>query len=264
MAFAERSWYEAPWESSFTASTPYQPPQRAANQPPALPPLNIEPTLNPDLAALENDYQRFRSLIGAKEVMRMASKGLPVFCAAPGARYVVTRQFCKEIFWLHSNYVVTFLYMFFYESFIFFQTIVHTLIKVFILTNCNYLLKHALQMISLSRKTLPYCCFLSLQSCGGTNWKQTGDILHVSQHESILQKWTRTVYRADDCTNTKRDHQVPVLHRTVSDLFVLKTTLYFDLSMKWISYFVISQIVICRYRQLFECEEQEFNANVSR
>lgn len=98
MAFAERSWYEAPWESSFTASTPYQPPQRAANQPPALPPINIEPTLNPDLAALENDYQRFRSLIGAKEVMRMASKGLPVFCAAPGARYVVTRQFCKEIF----------------------------------------------------------------------------------------------------------------------------------------------------------------------
>ena len=86
MAFAERSWHEAPWESTFTASTPYQPPQRLPNQPPPPPPADVTPTLNPDLAAQEEDFQRFRSLIGAKEVMRMASKGLPVFCSAPGTK----------------------------------------------------------------------------------------------------------------------------------------------------------------------------------
>ena len=40
MAFAERSWHEAPWESTFTASTPYQPPQRLPNQQ-LQPPTNL-------------------------------------------------------------------------------------------------------------------------------------------------------------------------------------------------------------------------------
>ncbi|XP_062576148.1 putative beta-hexosaminidase [Saccostrea cucullata] len=85
-SFAERSWHEAPWEASFTAATPYQPPQ-AQNQA-MVPPLDVSPTLNPDFTGLEEDYQRFRSIIGAKEVMRVASKGIPVFCSAPGARVV--------------------------------------------------------------------------------------------------------------------------------------------------------------------------------
>lgn len=69
IAFAERAWHKAPWESTYQ------------------PRINLRRGFpRPDLEAQEKDLVELLSVIGHKEFDRLADHGIQPFIPPPGAR----------------------------------------------------------------------------------------------------------------------------------------------------------------------------------
>jgi hexosaminidase len=73
IAFAERAWHRAPWESSYKVRT------------------NVNEDFPvPDFAARDADWSRVASMIGHRELKRLEAYGVNPRIPPPGARYCVT------------------------------------------------------------------------------------------------------------------------------------------------------------------------------